>query len=59
MLNQVEGLHPLSLTLLDAGSERFVVRSVCGSAPCMEVAHLRLMTQQLAVSRLPWLPRGR
>jgi hypothetical protein len=47
---QVPVLHPLSLLMLDAAGERFVACSVCGHVPCLEHAHMRLVSRQLAVS---------
>ena len=47
---QVPGLHPLSLLMLDASGEHFVACSVCGHVPCLEHAHVRLMSRPLAVS---------
>lgn len=47
---QVTGLHPLSLLMLDADGQRFVACSVCGHVPCLEHAHVRLVSRQLADS---------
>ncbi|KAI7843540.1 hypothetical protein COHA_002782 [Chlorella ohadii] len=47
---QVPGLHPLSLLMLDAPGQRFVACTVCGHVPCLEHAHVRLVSRQLADS---------
>lgn len=57
-LPQVTGLHPLSLLMLDADGQRFVACSVCGHVPCLEHAHMRLVSRQLAVSSALLEPVG-
>lgn len=47
---QLAGLHPLSLTLLDDAGAALVCCSVCGLLPCLEPAHMRLMTRRVADS---------
>ncbi|KAL4458541.1 hypothetical protein ABPG75_013406 [Micractinium tetrahymenae] len=47
---QVPDLHPLSLAMLDRDGGSFMVCSVCGMRPCLEAAHLRLVSRKLADS---------